>query len=146
MIDENTSEVEARKEIEKLEESDTQLKIIKAQKASEAIHIIKYVDELKNQQLQDAQNQIDILEHQVKNPLIDSLLKDSLFYYERADLEKLGIDDLKTLSDALKNAISCGCKDALEDHKRMLARKNPVRGRVGSFNQDTGEWEGGEIV
>jgi hypothetical protein len=117
-----------------------------SEKLENVIDTMKHVDFVNKTLVQDAQAKIHVLEIQVKEPIINSLVKDSVGYYKREDLEKLGIDDLKTLSDALKNAISCGCKDALEEHKRMLERKSPVRGRVGSFNQETGEWEGGEIV
>ena len=85
------------------------------------------------------------LEKKAKEPLVRSLVKDSLGHFNEADLDKLTLDALHVLRVNFENEVGAAYHDWLvarqqRDEARARARKT---GTIGTYNQDTGKWENG---
>ena len=81
--------------------------------------------------------------NEAKQPILDFLLKESRGAYTREDLQKLDLETLKKLKTLFVDAVETGYKDILS--KRQVARDSEKKphGTVGTYNQETEEFEEG---
>jgi hypothetical protein len=74
--------------------------------------------------------------------LIDALMADSRGFFNREELEKLNIINLKILRRTFDSTVARDYEEFLE--KRRQKRQDAAKlGTVGMYNQEKGEWEGG---
>jgi len=76
-----------------------------------------------------------------KSYIVDSLVKDGRGAFAREDLEKLDFLELGVLRRTFDSSVSRKYAEVLA--RRQLQRENDSRpqGTVGSYNQETGEYE-----
>ena len=87
------------------------------------------------------------LEKKAKEPLVRSLVKDSLGHFNEADLDKLTLDALHFLRVNFENEVGAVYHDWLENRRmRDEARKQKAQSAMGTYNQETGMYEGGVVV
>ena len=114
----------------------------KAAMTDEALKCVKDSAE----QLEMLKSEKDALERQAKAPLIKSLVKDSPNFAE-SDLEKLTYEALQALRTNFEDEVGRIYMDILEEGKEKDAvRLRRAHGTVGSYNQETKEFDQGVIV
>jgi len=87
------------------------------------------------------------LERQAKEPLIKALVKDSEGCFNEADLDKLSLDALQTLRLNFESEVARAYMDFLDNREqRDKARKQKAQSAMGTFNPETGTYEGGIVV
>lgn len=108
------------------------------------VQIEQLKDEVEKLRIEkQSKSDVETTYRQLRQPFIDGLVKDSKGAFNTDDLMKLSISDLTLLRQNFNNSVARDYAVFLDDREQKHQKSIRKLGTVGSYNQDTNEFENG---